>query len=82
MKKDIHPAYGPVVFRDAAGFAFLAAAGWFCNRTFGTNDRLEEPTVWMTQHLVPIAVAIAAMAIVSRLTLARRSPAASPALSD
>lgn len=24
MKKDIHPAYGPVVFRDAAaGFAFL-----------------------------------------------------------
>ncbi|RCK68335.1 type B 50S ribosomal protein L31 [Desertihabitans brevis] len=47
MKKDIHPSYGPVVFRDrSAGFAFLTRSTlqptetvvWEDGRTYPVHD--------------------------------------------
>jgi hypothetical protein len=69
----------PFVRMAVAGFAFLAAAGWFCNRAFGTVDRLDAPTIWLTQHLFLAVLAFALVAVWSGLVFGPRRPAPSAA---
>lgn len=46
MRKDIHPPYGPVVFRDkSAGFAFLTRSTATSERTIEWEDRRTYPVV-------------------------------------
>ncbi|NLU71735.1 type B 50S ribosomal protein L31 [Streptomyces sp. HNM0575] len=46
MKQGIHPAYGPVVFRDkAAGFAFLTRSTATSDAVIGWEDGNEYPVV-------------------------------------
>ncbi|TLQ44508.1 type B 50S ribosomal protein L31 [Streptomyces marianii] len=46
MKPGIHPAYGPVVFRDrAAGFAFLTRSTMTSDRTVEWEDGRTYPVV-------------------------------------
>jgi large subunit ribosomal protein L31 len=46
MKKDIHPEYRPVVFKDAAGdFAFLTRSTIASNETIEWEDGNEYPLV-------------------------------------
>jgi hypothetical protein len=69
----------PYVRMAVASFAFLAAAGWFCARVFGTADRLEAPTVWLTHHLLYAVLALAGAAVISVLAFdAHRAPAVEP----
>ncbi|MET8689507.1 type B 50S ribosomal protein L31 [Streptomyces sp. NPDC004732] len=43
MRKDTHPPYGPVVFRDkAAGFAFLTRSTAVANATGGRTIEWED----------------------------------------
>ncbi|MEV5980799.1 type B 50S ribosomal protein L31 [Streptomyces sp. NPDC052114] len=46
MRKDIHPPYGPVVFRDkAAGFAFLTRSTATSARTVEWEDGRTYPVI-------------------------------------
>ena len=46
MKQNIHPAYGPVVFRDAAAdFAFLTRSTLRSNKTIEWEDGNTYPVV-------------------------------------
>ncbi|MFJ4767998.1 type B 50S ribosomal protein L31 [Streptomyces uncialis] len=46
MQQGIHPAYGPVVFRDkAAGFAFLTRSTMTSDRTVTWEDGRTYPVV-------------------------------------
>ncbi|MFF9625364.1 type B 50S ribosomal protein L31 [Streptomyces griseosporeus] len=46
MRKGIHPAYGPVVFRDrAAGYAFLTRSTLTSDQTIEWEDGRTHPVV-------------------------------------
>ncbi|MDP4504856.1 type B 50S ribosomal protein L31 [Nonomuraea turcica] len=46
MKENLHPAYGPVVFRDpSAGFAFLTRSTLTTDRTIEWEDGKTYPVV-------------------------------------
>ena len=54
MKQDIHPAYGPVVFRDAsAGFAFLTRST-LVGRAAGGPGRPERTVAWTDGRTYPV----------------------------
>lgn len=49
MKKDIHPQYGPVVFRDkTAGKSFLMAS------TLSGSSRVQQTTKWEDGNTYPV----------------------------
>ncbi|MGW6056880.1 type B 50S ribosomal protein L31 [Streptomyces sp. NPDC055189] len=46
MRKDIHPPYGPVVFRDkSAGFAFLTRSTMTSEKTVDWEDGRTYPVI-------------------------------------
>ncbi|WP_418275332.1 type B 50S ribosomal protein L31 [Isoptericola jiangsuensis] len=54
MKKDVHPTYGPVVFRDvAAGFSFLTRST-LAGHTPAGPGRPTATVAWSDGHTYPV----------------------------